>query len=63
MGIFYLEGIDSSMETLFEESEKNTPIVFVLSKGADPSSMIKKLGEEKGFRIYEKLKPISLGQG
>lgn len=25
--------------------------------------MVKKLGEEKGFKLYDKLLPISLGQG
>ncbi len=63
MGDFYLGVLDNSLESIYEESDNITPIIFVLSKGADPSNLIKKLGEAKGFKIYDKLHPISLGQG
>ena len=63
MGEFFTKKLDNKLEEIFEDSDNKTPMIFVLSSGADPSLLVKKLGEEKGFKIYEKLHPISLGQG
>lgn len=37
MGQFYLEPPQTSMEVLYEASDCKTPIIFVLSTGADPT--------------------------
>lgn len=48
---------------IFKQSTENTPIVFVLSPGADPAFDVFKLGEEMGFKAGHKLKYMALGQG
>jgi dynein heavy chain, axonemal len=40
-----------------------TPVVFVLSPGADPAYDLFRLGEELGFKPGAKLKYMALGQG
>lgn len=45
----------------FADSQPLTPIIFVLSAGADPAASLQKLADEKGFS--ERLHMISLGQG
>lgn len=45
----------------FVDSMNSTPIIFVLSPGADPISYLLNLAEQKGMK--DKLKIISLGQG
>jgi dynein heavy chain len=51
----------TSMETLFASADKVTPIVFVLSQGADPNEQI--LGHAKKCQLLENLFQKSLGQG
>ena len=63
IGNYYVDSIETKIEDIYNDSDRQTPIVFILSKGADPSSIIKRFGKDKGFHIYEKLQPISLGQG
>jgi dynein heavy chain len=38
MGQFFLEPPQVSMENLHGDSDVTTPIIFVLSQGADPTS-------------------------
>lgn len=38
LGQFYLEPPQVSMDTLYGDSDVATPIIFVLSQGADPTS-------------------------
>lgn len=45
----------------FNDSTCTTPIIFVLSPGADPISYLYNLAKEKEFG--DRLKPLSLGQG
>ena len=47
----------TSMEILFESSDKVTPIIFVLSQGADPNEQI--LGYAK--KMKQRLQQKSLG--
>ena len=47
---------------IFEQSSAFTPVLFILSPGADPSSDVFALGEKLGFG-GPKLKFIALGQG
>ena len=49
------------MERLHQDSDKATPIIFVLSSGADPTNSIFDFARKKG--MFDKLKSISLGQG
>jgi dynein heavy chain len=48
---------------IFAQSTSMSPIVFILSPGADPQSDIQILGEQVGFTPPTKLKFVSLGQG
>lgn len=49
--------------SIYDQSNASTPILFILSKGADPHSSIQRLGEEVGFHSPHRLSSISLGQG
>ena len=59
MGKFYLEPPSVRLETIFEDLAVNTPLLFVLSQGADPTSSLLKFAESRGF--LDRLFPISLG--
>jgi dynein heavy chain len=48
---------------IYKQSTPVTPIVFVLSPGADPAFDVFKLGEDMGFKPGAKLKYMALGQG
>lgn len=51
-----------NFNNIFEQSTPMSPVVFILSPGADPQSDLQKLAENLGFGI-NKLKFLSLGQG
>lgn len=61
LGQLYSVSPLTSMETLFGSSDKVTPIIFVLSQGADPNEQI--LGYAKKMGYLDKLFQKSLGQG
>jgi dynein heavy chain, axonemal len=48
---------------IYRQSTCMTPVIFVLSPGADPSYDLFRLGEELGFKPGAKLKYMALGQG
>lgn len=48
---------------IHRQSSALTPIVFILSPGADPAFDVFNLGEELGFKAGAKLKYMALGQG
>lgn len=48
---------------IHRQSTALTPIVFVLSPGADPAYDLFRLGEQLGFKAGGKLKYLALGQG
>lgn len=50
----------TSMEDLFNSSDKVTPIIFVLSQGADPNERIVSFAKKMSFR--DRLFQKSLGQ-
>jgi len=56
---FYVESPSGAMDILYKEINTYTPLIFVLTQGADPTSILLKFAEDMGFR--EKLNPISLG--
>jgi len=49
------------LEEVLADSTPSTPIIFVLSPGADPIAYLMSLAEKKNMK--DKLKTISLGQG
>jgi len=51
----------TSMEDLFNSSDKVTPIIFILTQGADPNERIVSYAKKMSFA--EKLSQKSLGQG
>jgi dynein heavy chain len=58
---FFVESPSVSMDILYADIDVATPLIFVLSAGADPTSTLLKFAQDRGFQ--EKLFPISLGQG
>ena len=61
VGPFYIESPPFDLEGCLEDSSNSTPIIFVLSPGADPIAYLKNLAVAKG--MDKKLESISLGQG
>lgn len=61
LGHYYSESPPSSMEGLYVDSDKKTPVIFVLSRGADPTIQLINFAEAKNYK--DRLKYISLGQG
>ena len=61
IGPEFAQSPPSSLEILFGMSAKITPMVFILSQGADPNEQIMTFAKKKDFqhRLYQK----SLGQG
>jgi dynein heavy chain len=59
LGPKYIQPPPFDLEKSFVDSDNKTPIIFVLSPGADPISELKKLAERK--RV--KWQSLSLGQG
>jgi dynein heavy chain len=49
------------MDVVYADTDVKTPLIFVLSQGADPTSQLIKFAKDKNFS--EKLNVISLGQG
>ena len=47
------------METIYSDSDAKTPVIFILSQGADPTTGLYKFAKEKGYD--SKIKGISLG--
>jgi dynein heavy chain len=61
IGQFYVENPPASMEVVYADTDVKTPLIFVLSQGADPTATLIKFAKDKDFS--EKLNVISLGQG
>ena len=61
LGNRFVEPQTGDLGLVFKESNPWTPIIFVLSSGADPASNLYKFAEE--MRFSKKLSTISLGQG
>jgi dynein heavy chain len=62
MGQKFIEPPPFNLRAGYEDSKCDTPIIFVLTPGADPMTELKKLADAESM-TGEKLKPISLGQG
>ncbi len=62
LGERYVQPPVLDMASIFRQSSAFTPVVFVLSPGADPAFDVFKLGEELGFKPGARLKYMALGQ-
>jgi len=49
------------MDVIYGDTDVKTPLIFVLSAGADPTSTLTKFAKDKNFA--DKFNFISLGQG
>jgi len=58
----YIEHPTFDLPLSFKESSSSTPLIFVLSSGADPMAVLFKFAEEREMG-GGKLNTISLGQG
>ena len=61
MGQRFIEPPPFNLGACYEDSNPCSPLIFVLSAGADPNAALFKLADEKGFG--ETMKIVSLGQG
>ncbi|KAJ3337634.1 hypothetical protein HDU93_000777, partial [Gonapodya sp. JEL0774] len=61
LGERFIEPQASDVSMLYKDSSPSTPLIFVLSAGADPASSLWKFADE--LRFAKKLHAISLGQG
>ena len=61
LGKLYSESPIATMDTLFGDSDKKTPIIFVLSSGADPTYEVIQFAHKMNF--YDRFVYKSLGQG
>jgi dynein heavy chain len=59
LGKFYLEPPTLNIETLFKESNNLTPLIFILSPGADARDEILALAEK--LQLTDNLISLSLG--
>ncbi|KAI9224346.1 dynein heavy chain and region D6 of dynein motor-domain-containing protein [Blastocladiella britannica] len=61
LGDRFIEPQTSDFSAIYKESNPWTPLIFVLSSGADPANNLYKFAEEMKFS--KKLQSVSLGQG
>ncbi|KAI8999183.1 dynein heavy chain and region D6 of dynein motor-domain-containing protein [Gaertneriomyces semiglobifer] len=61
LGQRFVEPSTTDMVSLFKESTPTSPLIFVLSPGADPATALYKFAEE--MRFTKRLLSVSLGQG
>jgi dynein heavy chain, axonemal len=62
MGSKFIEPPIIQLQTIFDDSNKRSPLIFILSPGIDPASTLQQLAEDKHMasnRYYT----LSLGQG
>jgi dynein heavy chain len=61
LGAEFIEAPQFSLSSSYKDSTPMTPLIFILSKGADPASKLFTFANEMGFR--DRFQSISLGQG
>jgi len=50
MGDYYVNPPPFELESSYVESTNNTPLIFILSTGADPRLEILNLADKEGFK-------------
>ncbi|KAK3243833.1 hypothetical protein CYMTET_46533 [Cymbomonas tetramitiformis] len=63
MGDRFVENPPFSLDDIYKDTSKVTPIIFILSTGADPTGMLQRFGSKMKREPGERLHIISLGQG
>lgn len=63
MGAQFVDPPTFNLQKSFDVSTCETPILFVLTSGADPMTVLLRLADEMGMNNSQKLFSISLGQG
>ena len=61
LGNEFIESPPFNLQGAFNDSSKMTPIIFILSPGADPILYLKAIAVQK--EMDSKLRLLSLGQG
>ncbi|KAG3118423.1 Dynein heavy chain 6, axonemal [Phytophthora idaei] len=61
MGAEFGRNASTTMEEIYNDTDRKTPCIFVLSAGADPTGMLLRFAKEMSF--IDRLHLISLGQG
>ncbi|KAJ3368393.1 Dynein heavy chain 1, axonemal [Kappamyces sp. JEL0680] len=61
LGDRFIEPQTSDLGAIYKESNPMTPLIFVLSPGADPASAVYKFSEE--LKMSKRIVAVSLGQG
>jgi len=61
LGSRFTEPPPFNLAGAFQDSSNTTPLIFVLSPGADPMADLLKLADE--LRFAKKFEKVSLGQG
>ena len=49
LGTEYISLPVTQLSSVYEDTDKTTPIIFVLSTGADPQSVLLKFSQSQGF--------------
>ena len=62
LGQAYIEPPTFDLAGSYGDSINCSPLVFILSPGADPMAALLKFGEDRGY-VGTKIQTISLGQG
>ena len=63
LGDYFIQPPILNFNKIFTQSNSSSPILVMLSSGADPLSDIFKCGESVGYKVNENIICISLGQG
>jgi len=59
LGERFIEPAPASFEEIHRVSDNKTPVILLLTPGADPTSQLEELAKKKGVKIY----PVSMGEG
>ncbi|XP_024516360.1 LOW QUALITY PROTEIN: dynein heavy chain 6, axonemal, partial [Selaginella moellendorffii] len=63
LGPSFIGSSPLQLEEVFKDSTNTTPVIFILSTGADPTGMLQRFAEKVDKKPGERLHMISLGQG
>ncbi|KAL0028415.1 hypothetical protein WJX77_005025 [Trebouxia sp. C0004] len=63
LGAAFTQGQPWTLDGMLLDTTALTPIIFILTSGADPTAMLQRFGEKQGMKPGERLHMVSLGQG